>query len=150
MIFTCHTFFRIAFSRSCSSISGLVFLLLGSSLSNMPGDFRYSALKNAESDLRLLQIASGRQHDDLKCTITVHSKHSLRRTKYNALSYTWGDVAVKVPISLNGNIFFVTPNLEGALRNLRCLTPAERGKQLPLWVDAICINQNDIEERDDQ
>ncbi|KAG4411591.1 hypothetical protein IFR04_015265 [Cadophora malorum] len=116
----------------------------------MPGDFSYSALKNPGSDLRLLQIASGQQHDDLTCTITVHSKHSLQRTNYNALSYTWGDVAVKVPISLNGNMFFVTPNLEGGLRNLRCLTPAERGKQLPLWVDAICINQNDIEERDDQ
>ncbi|KAH9208830.1 heterokaryon incompatibility protein-domain-containing protein [Leptodontidium sp. 2 PMI_412] len=116
----------------------------------MPGDFRYTSLKNPESDLRLIQIASGQHGDDLKCTITVHSKHSLKRTKYNALSYTWGDVAVKVPISLNGKIFFVTTNLEGALRNLRCLTPAERGKQLPLWVDAICINQNDIEERDDQ
>ncbi|KAH6716957.1 heterokaryon incompatibility protein-domain-containing protein [Leptodontidium sp. MPI-SDFR-AT-0119] len=116
----------------------------------MPGDFQYTSLKNPESDLRLIQIASGQHGDDLKCTITVHSKHSLKRTKYNALSYTWGDVAVKVPISLNGRICFVTPNLEGALRNLRCLTPAERGKQLPLWVDAICINQNDREERDNQ
>ncbi|KAG4439012.1 hypothetical protein IFR05_005528 [Cadophora sp. M221] len=116
----------------------------------MPGDFRYTSLKNPESDLRLIQIASGQHGEDLKCTITVHSKHSLRRTKYNALSYTWGDVAVKVSITLNGKFFFVTPNLEGALRNLRCLTPAERGKQLPLWVDAMCINQNDIEERDDQ
>ncbi|KAH7313216.1 heterokaryon incompatibility protein-domain-containing protein [Rhexocercosporidium sp. MPI-PUGE-AT-0058] len=116
----------------------------------MSGDFRYTSLKNSESDLRLIHIASGQHDDDLKCNITVHSKYSLRRTKYNALFYTWGDVAIKIPILLNGKVFFVTPNLEGALRNLRCLTPAERGKQLPLWVDAMCINQNDIEERDDQ
>ncbi|KAL2061852.1 hypothetical protein VTL71DRAFT_7230 [Oculimacula yallundae] len=116
----------------------------------MPEEFKYTTLKDPESDLRLIQIACGQQDDELNCTLTVYTQNSLRHRSYNALSYTWGDANVKTPITLNGEIFFVTPNLDAALRNIRCSTAGERGRQLPLWVDAICINQNDVEERDDQ
>lgn len=44
----------------------------------------------------------------------------------------------------------VTLNLESALRNIRCKTAAEKGRQAPLWIDAICINQEDVDERDEQ
>ena len=62
---------------------------------------------------------------------------------YNALSYTWGSPEKTSFIVVNGSQFPVTPNLEAALRRLH-------GTVQYLWVDAICINQDDIHERNSQ
>ncbi|GME46451.1 heterokaryon incompatibility protein [Neofusicoccum parvum] len=64
---------------------------------------------------------------------------------YEALSYVWGDPTKTHSITVNGKEVAVTRNLECALRHLRHPdTPRH------LWVDALCINQHDIDERDDQ
>lgn len=64
---------------------------------------------------------------------------------YYALSYTWGNLDEQATIVLNGFDFKVTKNLENALRNLRdCNALPE---QHFLWVDALCINQEDLLER---
>ena len=61
---------------------------------------------------------------------------------YDALSYMWGDLSVTRSIQLDDdNEFQVTVNLENTLRDLR-LTD----RSSILWVDAVCINQDDIEE----
>ncbi|KAF7534324.1 hypothetical protein G7054_g6301 [Neopestalotiopsis clavispora] len=67
---------------------------------------------------------------------------------YGALSYTWGDQSDKVPILLDGHVVRVGRNLEAALRAL-CTDP-DYMDGLPLWVDAICINQRDLDERSKQ
>lgn len=64
---------------------------------------------------------------------------------YFALSYTWGSPENKATILLDGHEFKVTRNLEDALRSLRdCKVLPEQGL---LWVDALCINQDDLSER---
>ncbi|KAI2611828.1 heterokaryon incompatibility protein-domain-containing protein [Hypoxylon sp. NC1633] len=65
-----------------------------------------------------------------------------REIPYEALSYTWGPPVFSHPIQINGVEFFVTENLNSALRHLR-LTGSKRY----LWVDALCINQFDIREK---
>jgi hypothetical protein len=62
-----------------------------------------------------------------------------------ALSYRWGDAKLRRPISLNGRNFLVTENLEITLRHLRCV----EGKRA-VWIDALCINQDCIPERNEQ
>lgn len=101
------------------------------------------------------------------------SRNSLR---YKALSYTWGSDAPKAEISLNGKQFSVGANLEAALRRPRTGQPSCANlfttisnhqshvnesycgptkvsclylKYL-LRVDAICINQEDNIERNQQ
>lgn len=64
---------------------------------------------------------------------------------YNALSYCWGDTKDVVQIKVNGKSLPVTRNLYEALRQLR-----QRAATIWLWVDAICINQADIAERNEQ
>ncbi|KAK4078338.1 uncharacterized protein Triagg1_3354 [Trichoderma aggressivum f. europaeum] len=64
---------------------------------------------------------------------------------FEALSYCWGDATDKLLIFCDGVPFPVTKNLESALRHLRH-TKDER----TLWIDAICINQNNIPERNQQ
>ncbi|OAL00781.1 HET-domain-containing protein [Phaeosphaeriaceae sp. SRC1lsM3a] len=65
---------------------------------------------------------------------------------YEALSYEWGDPnGLKHTILINGQPIQVRDNLFHALACLRELSMFE-----PLWIDALCINQNDIRERNHQ
>lgn len=63
---------------------------------------------------------------------------------YDALSYCWGDRSTTKPIVLDGNRVQVTENLEAALSQFR---DDANGKEVVLWIDAICINQQDPAER---
>ena len=63
---------------------------------------------------------------------------------YAALSWTWGSPGPTFPILVNGNIFNVSENLFPALLYLR-----KRSIRF-LWVDYICINQEDLKERASQ
>ncbi|KAI3318568.1 HET-domain-containing protein [Xylariaceae sp. AK1471] len=89
-----------------------------------------------------------------------HSSRALGSTHvpYQALSYTWGDP--EFPRSLHvisrgdddgavhatpAGIINITENLYSALQNLR-----ELDKTLVLWVDAVCIDQGNILERNSQ
>jgi hypothetical protein len=64
---------------------------------------------------------------------------------YIALSYTWGDPNDPLPIVIDGIVVKVTRNLHSALTNLR-----EDLVARPLWVDAICIDQSDDDEKSKQ
>lgn len=64
---------------------------------------------------------------------------------YAALSYTWGSQSRPCEIMINGSILTVTKNAYLALRDLRY-----QEKDRILWIDALCINQNDDKERGEQ
>ncbi|PQE05115.1 hypothetical protein CJF31_00006087 [Rutstroemia sp. NJR-2017a BVV2] len=65
---------------------------------------------------------------------------------YQALSYAWGRPSEREKgyILLNGIKHTVTKTLEAALRKLR---HEDGQKKLLIWVDALCINQNDLSEK---
>lgn len=63
---------------------------------------------------------------------------------FAALSYCWGQLSDQVLITVNGLEFSVTANLLSALNRLK-----REGVEC-VWVDAICINQKDPEERSHQ
>ncbi|KAI0142307.1 HET-domain-containing protein [Hypoxylon sp. NC0597] len=64
---------------------------------------------------------------------------------YDALSYTWGDEEPECQIFIDEKIFWIRKNLYTALQVIR-----RKENELLLWVDAICINQDDEIERDYQ
>jgi hypothetical protein len=64
---------------------------------------------------------------------------------YEALSYVWGNANKKLPVFLHGHRFDATTNLHAALSQLRNHT-LER----ILWIDAICIDQQNLEEKEHQ
>ncbi|TVY71455.1 Heterokaryon incompatibility protein 6 OR allele [Lachnellula suecica] len=116
--------------------------------------YEYTPLETPKTDMRLLWIQNGEPDGEIE--VEMHTSARLehhdgtiptRNEPYECLSYTWGDASVKMPILLNGKRFFVTPNLEVALRNL---THYQSRQFLPLWIDAICIDQENIDERDEQ
>ncbi len=61
---------------------------------------------------------------------------------YDALSYAWGDQEPTFPFKCNGVMFRVPSNLNLALHRI-----AAPGCSRFLWIDLICINQNDSEEK---
>lgn len=65
-----------------------------------------------------------------------------------ALSYVWASPTPRRFITLNGAQFGITPNLYDALIQLRRTQRVRQGFRL--WVDAICINQDDLAERGQQ
>ena len=72
---------------------------------------------------------------------------------YQALSYCWGDDGKKKDILIGDKVMRVGENLWSALDHLRRSRFESSGKgpnhwsSRCLWIDAICINQNDIQER---
>ncbi|KAF7541033.1 hypothetical protein G7054_g954 [Neopestalotiopsis clavispora] len=73
--------------------------------------------------------------------------------KFRALSYTWGNnlsPCQKLLIRQGESNFEldIRPNLDGALRRLR--REHSQAASLFLWIDAICINQSDLIEKNTQ
>jgi hypothetical protein len=65
---------------------------------------------------------------------------------FGALPYVWGNPSVKEgSMVCNGQPIAITFNLWTALRQIWAKWPNKT-----LWVDAICINQDDIPERNQQ
>ena len=105
-----------------------------------PNNFKYEPLPQDGSQIRLVTILPGRELEAFQCT--VKNFILTEDLQYKALSYVWGDPTITSPILLNGHEFQITTNLEAALRSLRY----EDSERL-LWIDAICINQRSIPER---
>jgi hypothetical protein len=68
--------------------------------------------------------------------------------EYDAISYVWGSAPTSVTVLCNGRHLFITPT---ALEMLHYLHQhqAKTGTQ-KIWIDAICINQTDQEEKSTQ
>ncbi|OIW26613.1 HET-domain-containing protein [Coniochaeta ligniaria NRRL 30616] len=106
----------------------------------------YRPLDAHRHEIRLLQLLpeSGGGFDSLiQCTLLYSYIDSAQ--PYEALTYFWGDKANLRPITLNSRPVSITANLELALRHLRLPSDPRI-----LWVDALCINQDDVAERSHQ
>jgi hypothetical protein len=104
----------------------------------------YQPLDDATQSIRLIRLQSAFSFEsDVQCEIY----HVTLETQpiYEALSYAWGDANVTSPIFLEGCPFQATVNLVSALRYLR-----HEDKTRTLWVDAICIDQSNVQERGHQ
>ena len=101
----------------------------------------YQPLDPISRQIRLLKLYPGTEVEDVEC----HLEHvSLaEKPEFTALSYVWGDLTDTRTILLHNVPFPVTKNLHAALRSIRSRFP----ELSTLWVDALCINQQDLPER---
>lgn len=103
--------------------------------------YYYEPLENDHQCIRLLRLMPGRHvAAGLECEL-LHTKIE-DCPPYEALSYTWGDASQTSIISLSGCPFSATANLDVALRYLRSTSEPRL-----FWIDAICINQSDLQEQ---
>lgn len=105
-------------------------------------EYKYSQLPDTlKKPFRLLHLLPGSGRDVIRCRL-VGSSLDQESSKYEALSYVWGDNSVRTPILIDGAKLRIGNNLRHALLDLR-LPNATR----VIWADAICINQEDAAER---
>ena len=115
----------------------------------MDGILRYNE-RLRKSQIRLLKVLPGGGDSRIRCNLTTHGRED-DGLRYNALSYAWGDGIQRELIECQGQVVSVTASLHGALWQCR-RDPTPRpyteftGHGM-LWVDALCINQSDEEEK---
>jgi hypothetical protein len=122
------------------------------------------ALKGGTSHFRLLTIYPGQVVEPLRCKLTTYDIEGKDVPKYQALSYTWGEskydnlvvegarlswddearkkCRIRHPLWVGESRILISTNLRDALRRFRTTS-----EELIIWVDALCINQDDITER---
>ncbi|KAK4228100.1 heterokaryon incompatibility protein-domain-containing protein [Podospora fimiseda] len=113
--------------------------------------FQYSGLDSTLQEIRLLvlhpaQTNQSQTPDDDILQLSLRKTKLTAQESYIALSYTWGDQRTRFPVRINGKSFTIGRNLHEALTQFR----SDRTSDLTLWVDAVCINQADVHERESQ
>jgi hypothetical protein len=103
--------------------------------------FKYQSILPGQA-FRLLRILPA---TELKFEL-IHIEIA-KAPAYVALSYVWGAPIFDHVITVDGHPFAVTGNLHAALASQ---SSRIRDEGNHLWVDAICINQEDISERSSQ
>lgn len=105
--------------------------------------FEYTSLSDPALLFRVLTLEPAQASQDIKCQLNVHA---LRRPpSFEALSYVWGPPDFAETITCQGKALRVTGTLKAALRVLRYST-----KRRVLWIDQICIDQNNKAEKSEQ
>lgn len=119
----------------------------------------YSPLDRDRRDIRLAFLAPGKSNEPLMVILHAVSYPWSHNHPYLALSYTWGSMDETRSLWMShsrcreqtgcedmelkdGVLFRCTAHLEKALRAIR---NEEHG--IHLWIDALCINQGDLDER---
>ncbi|MCJ1383200.1 hypothetical protein MMC17_006313 [Xylographa soralifera] len=102
----------------------------------------YSELPENDS-FRLLRLKHGTGTGELQGQLSIYPLSEA--PPYEALSYVWGDAATSGHINCAGKDLPITPNLTAAIYRLR-LTSVDRC----LWIDQLCINQDNLQERSKQ
>ncbi|KAI0160504.1 heterokaryon incompatibility protein-domain-containing protein [Xylariaceae sp. FL1272] len=108
----------------------------------MMAKYIYQPLSKEEKQLRLIDLQPGFG------TICCHLRHVSFNSPgdYEALSYVWGKETATYQILVDGKLFRVRRNLYTALNYLR--GDVERPlSPRTLWVDGICLNQEDDDEK---
>lgn len=96
--------------------------------------------------IRLVELLPGTTKDPIRCNLRIESRAD-EQLSYEALSYVWGNPTPEelVNIELGGQQAHITPNLCCALSHLRLASSSRL-----LWIDALCVNQRNSAERNDQ
>ncbi|KAK5654250.1 hypothetical protein OQA88_7425 [Cercophora sp. LCS_1] len=108
-------------------------------------EYQYTPLPTSDSIRIVVLLPSTNRGDIIRCKFTNVFLGNEAIPKYEALSYTWGYRQGSRPILCEGKTILVTPNCEQALLHLR-----RRFRSRHLWVDAICINQQSVPEKNTQ
>lgn len=107
--------------------------------------YEYEPLDRERKQIRLLTLQPGSGDDKLFCTLATAYLDTPTSPYFETVSYVCGDSTVKATIMLHDSEVQIPTTSEAALRRMR-----RKNRLRTLWIDALCINQFDIEERGHQ
>lgn len=109
--------------------------------------YQHQALDKSQKEIRLLNVYAGKAGAVLRCSLQHISLEYEHRPPYETISYAWGegDETQQGLVDIDGFTLRCPLNAEQALDCLRF----EDTDRL-LWIDSICIDQDDIKERGHQ
>lgn len=105
-------------------------------------EYPYRKLQGRGS-IRLLRIEPGQGLEQIRCHL-IHTS-LCQRPLYHALSYTWGSSGDPESILCDNIKMNVTKNLHSSLIQFR-----HNNETRIMWIDAVCINQNNKDEKTEQ
>ncbi|EME41106.1 hypothetical protein DOTSEDRAFT_136367, partial [Dothistroma septosporum NZE10] len=105
--------------------------------------FEHVPLDDAETQIRLLRLGPGTGSDPIELSVATFQLQNA--PEYFAISYAWGVEDIPMHVILDGSKFSVRLNCWYALSQVRYHYPG-----CSLWIDSICINQSDLEEKSHQ
>jgi heterokaryon incompatibility protein (HET) len=104
--------------------------------------YNYSVLPRGKY-VRYLRLTPGKCDQPLKGNLAVEHINSL--PSFHAISYVWGSSVKVDQIQCDGGTIRITASLQDVLRRVRLTSSV-----LNVWADQICINQDDLTERNNQ
>jgi Heterokaryon incompatibility protein (HET) len=113
--------------------------------------YYYSSLSLGPDSIRVLRLMphgnESIERTEIQCELFEYTLQDPGKEThlYEALSYTWGGLGKPRSISINKQNLAVTENLHAALLRLQ-----DRSFERILWIDAICINQENLKEQSQQ
>jgi len=107
--------------------------------------YEYLRLDRSRMEIRLLTLEPGFGSDVIRCTLKHAFLDVTPTPLYETTSYVCGPPIFKSTILLHGREVQTMSTSEAALRRMRL-----QDKPRTLWIDSICIDQNDTDERGHQ
>ena len=107
----------------------------------------YDPLPTSIDCIRLLHLGIDKASSNISgnlITVTF-----AERPKYDALSYEWGTDSPSETIAIDGHMVTIRKNLHRALTTILSSQKAGTTSRV-FWIDALCINQRDFDERSRQ
>ncbi|KAK5715461.1 hypothetical protein LTR15_010105 [Elasticomyces elasticus] len=106
----------------------------------------YRPLEKHTKEIRLLDVTpSANEADPVRCDVLYTCLNSHGLHEYETISYAWGASKDRCTIVLNDVPLSVPIESERALRRMRFAD-----KHRTLWMDSVCLNQVDDDERSQQ
>ncbi|TID16841.1 HET-domain-containing protein [Venturia nashicola] len=102
-------------------------------------------LDEHSEDIRILTLHPASLSNEILISIHHGSFKADQSPEYEAISYAWGSLKKTALISImdgDTKVLSVTQSLDIALQHL-----CRKNKARKLWIDAICIDQSNLEER---
>ena len=104
--------------------------------------YKNASLDPASTAIRLLELTDDGSID-IACKFHLYRLEEA--PEYSAVSYTWGSTKDPMKVVVNGCLISVRRNLWQFLRRAK-----ETQDRKVIWIDALCIDQNNVKERDSQ
>ncbi|CAL8574396.1 hypothetical protein XPA_000356 [Xanthoria parietina] len=117
-------------------------------------EYKYTPLDEKAGEIRLLTLLPGRFNAPICVTLETKVLSHANIPKYQALSYAWGSELDRLNIhvvagrgvqGVKSAALSVTRNLFEGLKHLR-----QTRRSTVLWIDQICVDQKNLEERKEQ